>query len=203
MTVKPAFRSTLLCALLLAALPASAAESWAPVYRTVTYPVDGGSGIALYESIGHRGPVIGKGKIRAIAHTGFRLTWTRKYEVIDGACVLTVAVPKLVITTTLPKARQKLDGPVAENFNRFVAGIAAHERQHGVLIETMTRKIEAATRGLSIANDPGCVKIRQEMTRRLGALSNEQQQLSNAFDATEMAPGGTIEKLVLALVNGG
>lgn len=192
-----------LAALLLTALPAAAAQPLNPVYRTVTYPVDGTSGIQLYESIGHRGPVIGKGKIRAIAHTGFRLTWTRKYEVVDGACVLSTAVPKLVITTKLPKPRRKLSGPVAENFARFVDGIARHERYHGMLIEDMTRKIEAATRGLTVPDDPGCTKIKAVMTERLGALSQEQQQLSNAFDATEMAPGGTIEKLVLALVNGG
>lgn len=197
------FRLRIFASLLIAALPLPAMAGWKPVYRTVTYPVDGDSGIALYESIGHRGPVIGKGKIRAIAHTGFKLTWTRKYETVNGACLLSVAVPKLVITTTLPKARKKLSGPVAEKFARFVAGIAEHERYHGVLIEEMTRKIEAATLGLTVADDPGCVKIKAVMNERLGALSREQQQLSNAFDAREMAPGGTIQLLVLALVNGG
>lgn len=193
-------RLPVVLATLLLSFPALA--DWKPIYRTVTYPIDGKTGIALYESIGHQGPVIGKGKIRAMAHTGFKLTWTRKYEVVNGACVLSVAVPKLVITTTLPRPRHALSGPVAKRFDRFIAGLEKHERHHGVLIEEMTRKIEAATKGLSVANDPGCVKIRREMTLRLGALSKEQQQLSNAYDAAEMGPGGSIETLVLSLVNG-
>ena len=179
-----------------------AAADWQPIHRTVTYPVTGKSGIELYESIGHKGPVVGKG-IRAIAHTDFRLTWTRKYERRGTACVLASARPKLIITYTLPKAVDALPSPTRENWAVFVEGIARHERGHGVFIEELARAIEAATVGLTVPDDPGCKKIKTEMTTRLGALSRAERQKSADYDKVEMGNGGTIQQLVLALVNGG
>lgn len=181
---------------------ASVAADWQPIHRTVTYPVTGRSGITLYESIGHKGPVVGKG-IRAIAHTDFRLTWTRKYENRGTACVLASAKPKLIITYTLPKAVEPLPQPTRENWATFVAGITRHERGHGVFIEELARAIEAATVGLTVPDDPRCQKIKTEMTTRLGALSRAERQKSADYDRAEMGDGGTIQQLVLALVNGG
>ncbi len=187
--------------LLAAALASSALADWKPEQRVVTYPVRGRSGIELYQDIGHRGPVVGKG-IRAIAHTNFRLTWQRKYDVQGTSCVLTRAVPKLVITTTLPKPAEPLPSPTRENWQVFVDGIAAHERRHGDFIEAMTREIEAATVGLTVPDDPGCRKIKAVMTERLGAISRAQQKQSNDYDRVEMGRDGAIPRLVLALVNG-
>ena len=71
-----------------------------------TYAVSGTSGPELYASIGERGPAASIG--RAIAHTNFKLTWTRDYQTRGSDCVLATARPKLTITYTLPKASQKL-----------------------------------------------------------------------------------------------
>lgn len=187
---------------LLSLLPAEAAlADWVPMERTVTYAVRGRSGIALYQDIGHRGPIVGKG-IRAIAHTNFRLTWQRTYEAEGTACVLRTAVPRLTITTTLPKPAEPLPSPTRENWRTFVDGIAEHERRHAVFITEMTREIEAATVGLTVPDDPICRKIKAVMTEKLGAISRAQQERSNAFDRMEMGDGGTIRRLVLDLVNG-
>lgn len=182
-------------------VPALAAD-WKPIEKIATYRVEGKSGIELYRSIGHRGPIVGK-DVRAIAHTNFRLTWKRDYRTRGTACVLVSAVPRLVITYTLPEPASRLPEPLVQRWKIFREGIAAHERVHGDLIEAMTRKIEAETVGFTLENDPGCRKIYSVMEKRLGEISREQQAASNAFDREEMAPGGTIEKLVLDLVNGG
>lgn len=186
----------------LAVAPTAAQAEWKPVEKIATYRVSGRTGIDLYRSIGHRGPIVGT-SVRAIAHTNFRLTWKRDYQRRGSACVLASAFPKLVITYTLPEAAEKLDPALAARWKTFREGIAAHERVHGEQIIAMARKIEAATVGFTLENDPDCKKIYPAMQERLGALSREQQEASNAFDRTEMAPGGTIEKLVLDLVNGG
>lgn len=195
------FSSPLLALVIGFAQAHSAHADWQAIERVVTYPVRGSSGIELYQDIGHRGPTVGKGT-RAIAHTNFKLTWKRNYEVQGNACVLTTAVPKLVITTTLPKAVSPLPSPTRENWAVFRDGIATHERQHGMFIIAMTKEIEAATVGLSVPDDPGCKKIKGVMTEKLGAISRAQQKQSNEFDRVEMGQGGAIPKLILDLVNG-
>ena len=183
------------------ALPLAAHAEWKPVEKVETYAISGQSGPELYRSIGENGPKLGVG--RAIAHTNFKLTWTRDYQARAGACVLASARPKLIITYTLPSPSAPLPPTVQKNWEVFIAGVSAHEKVHGADIVDMVRKIEAATVGLSVADDPKCSKIRIEMTRRLSELSQAQRQASRDFDRVEFGQGGNLQKLVLALVNGG
>jgi len=198
--VRTGIRLCLPLALPLYAVLAARAD-WKPVEKVETYAVAGKSGPELYASIGERGPKIGKG--RTIAYTSFKLTWSRKYERQGDACVLVSAVPKLVITYTLPKPSQQLPVAIARNWQTFITGVSNHEKVHGETIKDMVRKIEAATVGLTIAGDPDCRQIKTEMTRRLSELSQAQRQQSRDFDQVEMSDGGNIHQLILGLVNGG
>lgn len=167
-----------------------------------TYSVTGQTGPQLYNSIGERSPVIA-GSTRAIAHTTFTLTWKRRYEARGNACVLASAVPTLVITYTLPKAPASLQQPVRGNWSMFLAGIERHERVHGEHIKQMVDEIEAMSVGLTVEDDPKCQKIRAELTQRLGQISDRKREKDRVFEQAEMAPGGPIQQLILALVNGG
>lgn len=186
----------------LAAISPAAAAEWQPVEKVQTYSVPGASGAELYASIGARGPKLAVGT-RAIAQTSFALTWSRKYETRGDACVLATAKPKLIITYVLPKPANGLPAPVKENWERFISGVRDHERVHGDYIVEMVKQIEAATVGLTVPADPGCRKIKEEMTKRLGALSQAQRQRSRDFDRVELSPGGNVHTLILQLVNGG
>ncbi|OWV96720.1 peptidase [Rhizobium sp. R72] len=180
--------------------PIAARAEWQPVEQVQTYAVTGSSGAALYDSIGEHGPELGGG--RAVAHTTFKLTWTRKYERRGNACVLAVARPKLIITYTLPKPATKLPTATQASWATFIAGIETHERVHGDYIKEMVRDIEAMSIGFSADDDPDCSKIRVELTKRLGELSARQRQQGRDFDKLEMSEGGNIRRLVLQLVNG-
>lgn len=186
----------------LAAISPAAAAEWQPVEKVQTYSVPGVSGAELYASIGARGPKLSIGT-RAIAQTSFALTWTRKYETRGDDCVLSTAKPKLIITYVLPKPANALPAPVKANWESFISGVRDHERVHGDYIVEMVKQIEAATVGLTVPADPKCRKIREEMTKRLGALSQEQRQRSRDFDRVELSPGGNVRTLILQLVNGG
>ncbi|MBN9217020.1 MAG: DUF922 domain-containing protein [Mesorhizobium sp.] len=190
-----------LSAAALPALPLAAHAQWKPVEKVETYAISGQSGPELYRSIGENGPNVGVA--RAIAHTNFKLTWTRDYQARAGACVLVSARPKLIITYTLPSPSAPLPPAIQKNWEVFLAGVSAHEKVHGAEIIDMVRKIEAATVGLTIADDPKCSKIRVEMTKRLSELSQAQRQASREFDRVELGKGGNLQKLILALVNGG
>ncbi len=180
----------------------SAQSQWQPVEQIQTYPVTGDSGVDLYASIGERGPKIGR-EVRAIAHTNFKLTWTRDYRPQpDGACTLVSARPKLIITYTLPKPASALSPELKKKWDVFIEGVRKHELLHGVIITDMVKEIERVSVGLSVADDPKCAKIRTELTARLGEISKAQQKRSNDYDRMEMSEGGNVHQLILQFVNG-
>jgi predicted secreted Zn-dependent protease len=181
--------------------PVAALAEWQAVEKVETYGIAGKSGAELYASIGEKGPELA-GKVRAIAHTNFKLTWSRKYEAQGDACLLVSARPKLTITYVLPKPTEQLPIPVQENWETFAAGIRDHEHVHGEIIKEMVRDIETSTVGMSVSGDRGCIKIKGELTKRLSELSLAQRQRSRDFDRTELSEGGNIQQLVLKLVNG-
>jgi len=194
-----------LLALLLPTLLFSAGRAnaeWKPVERVETYSVSGQSGAELYAAIGEHGPKVGGLPLGAIAHTSFKLTWTRKYEPRDGGCVIAVNKPKLVITYVLPKLTGKPPQSVLREWQTFIAGVRDHEKVHGRMIVDMVKEIEAMSVGLSVPNDPDCKALRQELTRRLAEISQNQRQKSRDFDKVELSNGGNIHQLILRLVNG-
>ncbi|MGR9275883.1 DUF922 domain-containing Zn-dependent protease [Rhizobium leguminosarum] len=183
-----------------ASVPAMALAEWQAVEEVRPYSISGKTGAELYESIGARGPEAGAGRV--IAHTTFKLTWTRKYEPQGNACVITTNRPKLIITYTLPKPAAELPAAVKSSWQAFISGVQAHERVHGETIKEMVKEIEATSIGLTVADDPDCKKIRIELTRRLGEISGRQRQRGRDFDKIEMGDGGNIQQLILKLVNG-
>lgn len=182
--------------------PVAAHAQWKPTEKVEPYSISGKTGPELYASIGERGPAAGIG--RAIAFTNFKLTWRRDYKPQpDGACTLVSAVPRLIISYVLPKPSQKLPEPIASNWKTFIDGVQRHEKVHGEMIVDMVKEIEAYTVGLSVPDDPGCQKIRAQMTERLSQISQAQRQKSRDFDRVELTDGGAVHQLVLNLVNGG
>jgi predicted secreted Zn-dependent protease len=177
-----------------------AQAEWKPTERIETYPVSGKTPIELYRSIGENGPKLSLGP--TIAYTTFDLKWSRKYVPEGGGCRLARAVPHLTIIYKLPKPSGPLPSETKARWDKFIAGITAHERVHGEMILDMVKKIEATSIGLTVADDPKCQKIRQELTKRLAALSDEQRRKSREFDREEMSEGGNVHRLVLGLVNG-
>lgn len=182
--------------------PTAALAEWQARETVQTYSITGQSGPELYASIGERGPKVG-GLARVIAHTSFKLTWTREYETQGDACVLVSAVPKLAITYTLPKPAGPLPATTSEHWETFIEGVRKHELVHGEFIKELVKNIEAATVGLTVPADPQCRKIKREMTKRLGAISDAHRQHSRAFDRAELSDGGNVHQLILQLVNGG
>ena len=186
-------------ALALTLAPIAAKAEWKAVETTKPYAISGTTAPELYASIGARGPALGGGRV--IAHTTFKLTWTRNYRPQASSCVLVSAVPKLTIIYTLPKPSSPLPPAVNAKWQTFISGVAAHERVHGGFIRDMVHEIEATSIGFTVANDPDCTKIRIELTKRLGEISARERQRNRDFDKVEMGPGGNVQQLILALVN--
>lgn len=184
------------------AIPSLANAQWAPVEQVKTYTVSGSTGIELYSQIGEKGPLVGGG-MRTIAHTDFKLLWSRKYEPqADGSCKLVSARPSLTLIYTLPKAG-KLPESLKPKWQVFSDGVRLHERHHGEMIIEMVKEIEAVSVGLSAPDDPKCQKIRQDLTARLGEISRRNRERHRDYDKVEMNNGGNVHQLILNLVNEG
>jgi predicted secreted Zn-dependent protease len=164
------------------------------------YAIIGTSGVELYASIGERGPVVGD-QVRTIAHTNFKLTWSRKYEPRGNTCTLVSARPKLIVTYTLPRPAGKLPAALQKRWDIFIDGVRRHEKVHGDHIREMVARIEQTTIGVTVQNDPKCKKIREEIKTPLSQASLDQRQRSREFDRIEMSDGGNIHRLILQLVN--
>ncbi|TCQ11586.1 putative secreted Zn-dependent protease [Rhizobium sp. PP-F2F-G36] len=181
-------------------MPLSATAEVKATELVETYAISGKTGAELYASIGERGPLLGANRV--VAHTRFKLTWRRDYQRQGNDCLLATAIPRLTIITTLPKPMGKLSVPVRASWTTFIDGVRRHEAVHGHYVRNLVTKIETATIGLRQADDPGCTKIKTEMNRRLGAISDERRDLDRAFDQAEFTEGGAVHTLILALVNG-
>lgn len=186
-----------------AALPSAARADWQAIEKVESYAIEGRSGPELYASIGQRGPVIGKGSKRTIAYTTFTLTWQRDYRPQGNACVLVSARPKLTIIYKLPKPSGPLGEAARRTWEVFFTGVRDHERVHGEMIKEMVKAIEAYSVGLTVADDPSCRKIREQLTAHLSELSQAQRQRSRDFDKVEFGEGGNLQRLVYGLMTGG
>jgi predicted secreted Zn-dependent protease len=183
----------------LAGVGTAPAAEWQAKEVVKTYAVTGQTGLELYRSIGGRGPK--SGIRRTIAHTTFDLKWRRDYQPQkDGSCRLVSALPFLTITYTWPHA-QNLPEPTRARWNTFIEGIETHERVHGDIIKQLVDRILDTTVGVTVANDPGCKKIREEIQAPLKAASDAHLAASREFDRVEMGEGGNVQQLILALVN--
>jgi predicted secreted Zn-dependent protease len=182
-------------------LPIAAHAQWTAREEVKTYPITGTSGIELYASIGERGPKAGE-HVRAIAHTDFKLTWSRKYEPQPGgACTLVSARPNLIITYMLPKPASPMAPELQAKWTPFIDGVRKHEQVHGEMIKALARNIETVSIGLSAADDPKCIKVRAALQVKIGEIFREHQQRNRDFDKVELSEGGNVHQLILKLVN--
>ncbi|TNM62367.1 DUF922 domain-containing Zn-dependent protease [Aliirhizobium smilacinae] len=180
--------------------PSVATAQWAPAEQIKTYTVSGSTGIELYSQIGEKGPLVGD-QMRTIAHTDFKLLWSRKYEPQpDGSCKLVSARPSLTLIYTLPKAG-KLPDRLKAKWQVFSDGVRRHELHHGEMIVEMVKEIETVSVGLSVPDDPKCAKIRTDLTAKLGEISRRNRERHRDYDRIEMNNGGNVHQLILNLVN--
>lgn len=195
-------RTAFLSALLAVAWLTSAAQADGQVIERIEpYAITGTTGPELYASIGERGPLVGN-QVRAIAHTNFKLTWSRDYQRRGNACTLASARPKLIITYTLPKPSGKLPAALQKKWDVFINGVREHEKVHGEHIRQMVKRIEQTTIGVTVEDDPKCRKIREQIKEPLSQASLAQRQQSRDFDRVEMGEGGNIRRLILGLLGG-
>lgn len=195
-----ALRRLLFAAAVLPLPLAASAQDWQAKEVVKTYAVSGTTGPELYASIGENGPKIGP--TRTIAVTNYDLRWRRNYVPEGTSCRLVSAIPFLTISYTLPKPSSKLPAATETLWKAFADGIRAHERVHGDYVRQMTQDILDTTVGMVVEDDPGCRKIKEAVKKPILEAGLAYKAKNRAFEEAEMAKGGNVHQLILALVNG-
>lgn len=195
-----ALRNWLFAATLILIPAAASAQDWQAKEVVKTYAVSGATGPELYASIGENGPKIGP--TRTIAVTNYDLRWRRNYVPEGTACRLVSAIPFLTITYTLPKPSSSLPTATETLWKAFADGIRAHEKVHGDYVRQMTQDILDTTVGMVVENDPDCRKIKEAVKKPILDAGLAYKAKNRAFEEAEMAKGGNVHQLILALVNG-
>lgn len=185
----------------LAASFSAHAADWQATEVVKNYAISGTTGPELYASIGEKGPTIGP--TRTIAVTNYDLKWRRTYVPEGTSCRLVSAKPFLTITYTLPKPSSQLTASAERLWKSFIDGIRAHEKVHGDYIRQMTQAILDTTVGMVVENDPGCREIKERVKKPILDAGLAYKAKNSAFERVEMAKGGNVHQLILALVNGG
>lgn len=180
---------------------AAHADSWKATISEKHYRIDGTTPIALYESIGQRGPII-KGDRRTIAITTWDLKWRRDYQRQNAGCVLASALPFLAINYELPRPAQKLPASLNARWQIFYDGIKTHELQHGEMIRNLVRVIINETVGLTTEQDDGnCNQLRAKVLAKVKTAFDTYTRQTAEFERIEMSKGGNVHSLVLGFLN--
>lgn len=194
--------AVLTCLMAIGALCSFASEASAGtkvLVKTRTYAITGTTGAALIEAMDRKGPKRGF-MTHAIALTAYSVDWDLDAGQANGVCSLRRANGTLNLFYTFPHVASPIPPTLQKRWNRFFAGVRAHEETHGRIAKEMMRVAEKSIQGLKFADDRQCYKTRREARRRIEVAYAEYEAKQNAFDAREHGDGGHVEHLIAALM---
>ena len=180
-------------------LAPSASAGTKVLVKTRTYDITGTTGAGLVVAMDRRGPKHGF-MTRAIAQTAYTVDWDFDVSHSNGVCQLRQANGTLNLTYTFPHVASTATPALQRRWDRFFAGVRAHEESHGRIAREMMRVSEKSVRGLKFAGDPFCNRTRNEARRRIAAVYAQYEAKQVAFDVREHRDGGHVEHLINALV---
>ena len=174
------FGSVVLSGPVLAALIVASATAWAhPVIRH--YDIHGNSERALVQQLRAKGPTASNGK-RFDALTRWQVTWNFRYEPRGGSCVVTRVDTRTEGTITLPRWRNQAGAsPVlVRHWNRYIAALTEHERNHFAHGAGAARDIERL--GRSFRQHGDCSGIERAFNRQADAIVRRAQEQDRRYD---------------------
>jgi predicted secreted Zn-dependent protease len=135
----------------------------------------------------------------AIATTSYTVDWDLDAGQGNGFCRMRGVNGTLNLSYTFPRLASPATSALKRRWNKFFAGVRAHEETHGRIAREMMRATERSITGLQVVNDPSCYKTRREARLRIQAIYAEYEAKQNAFDRREHSDGGHVEHLIAAL----
>lgn len=178
----------------------AAAERDGITVKVTYYEITGETPRDMFLSMVKHGPKDGF-RSRAIAQTQYHTDWSTTLSYTKGVCRVVRAEPRATITYIYPRRPAGMSPSVSGRWDRFMAGIVRHERQHGRYVREMLGEAKKSILGLKINGDEDCRRTRAEMKRRVSRIHDLYEAKQRAFDVREHRDGAKIDKLIKAFVN--
>ncbi|MCO5063095.1 MAG: DUF922 domain-containing protein [Rhizobiaceae bacterium] len=167
--------------------------------KVTYYDITGDTPRDMFVSMVKRGPKDGF-RSRAIAQTQYHTEWNTTLSSSNGVCRVTRAEPRAIITYIYPKQPSGMNKSTTARWNRFMAGITRHERQHGRYVREMLAEARKSILGMKTENDESCRRTRAEMKKRVNRIHDLYEAKQVAFDEREHKDGANIDRLIKAFV---
>lgn len=196
-------RRSIFCSLAVLAvvgmLPGVAMAGSKVITHVRTYDIEGESGRALIQAMDKSGPKHGF-LTRAIAQTSYTIDWDFDLKAKADVCHLRAASATLDMTYMYPRVTTPMSPALRKRWQRFFAGVRAHEQTHGRIARQGITAAERAVTDLAVANDPHCIKTQREAQRRVDEIYKQYEAKQVVFDQREHREGGRVEALVTRLI---
>lgn len=169
--------------------------------KTITYKIKGSNGEALIEAMDRKGPRHGF-MTRAIAQTGYTISWDLDWREKSGSCRVVDADATLKITYNYPEVTGDMSLALERRWAAFMRGVHRHEETHGQIARQMVKSAESALIGLTSKNDRHCRKLQADAKDVIAGVYDRYEADQMEFDEVEHSEGGNVERLLRALAKG-
>lgn len=169
--------------------------------KTVTYKIKGSNGDTLIEAMDRKGPRHGF-MTRAIAQTGYTISWDLDWREKSGSCRVFDADATLKITYNYPEVTGDMSPGLKRSWTAFMRGVRRHEETHGQIARQMVKAAESALTGLTSKNDRRCRKLQADVKDTIARVYDQYEADQMEFDEVEHSEGGNVERLLRALARG-
>lgn len=164
-----------------------------------TYTISGKTGIELLQQMNRKGPKHGF-MARAMAQTWYSPKPSGTLKQSKGVCRIDKPGITMEIRYTYPKPAGRLDPAMQARWDRFLASVRKHEREHGRMATAMAGEMDQAMRSFAVKDKPGCRRSVAMLTRDLKKIWDKWDARQDAFDRAEHKNHGPVEKIVIQLV---
>ena len=147
---------------------------------TEYYEVTGSSAEELWVAIHRQAPRDHKGK-RGVGMTHWEMQWKYQLKQTSSGCVPTSLNIAVEIITTLPRWKNRYsDTALADTWNRYLAALEAHEREHLEIALRATQEIHERLSRLDAART--CTLLQNSIDSTAEALLNDLDRVQSEYD---------------------
>lgn len=119
---------------------------------------------------------------RFTGQTDWHIEWRPCYEAVQNGCRIGGVVSQVHVTYTLPRWADRASAPpgLRDRWDRYIAGLTAHEKGHGAVAVEVARHIERELVGLH--DNESCNAVSLRAAAKVEAVMQRGEDMQRAYD---------------------